>query len=187
LTKKSKIQAIQLIFSIKSNEAIIIRNSLVILTLKYSNSFDFDQNRQDRFNNMGLREVLLVEDDRVDALLVKKAFRSLKITNPIHHVENGEEALEFLQDSENNKPWIILLDINMPRMNGIEFLEEAKKDEDMRNIPVIVLTSSVEQRDRIDAFKFGIAGYMVKPVTYSDMLELVEAIKKYWTMSELPY
>ncbi len=136
---------------------------------------------------MRLREVLLVEDDRVDALLVKKAFRKLKIDNPIHHVENGEEALAFLKNSEKNKPWIILLDINMPRMNGIEFLEEAKQDENIRDIPVIVLTSSIEQRDRIDAFKFGISGYMVKPVTYTDMLELVEAIKKYWSMSELPY
>jgi CheY-like chemotaxis protein len=136
---------------------------------------------------MGLREVLLVEDDRVDALLVKKAFRSLKIDNPIHHVENGEEALAFLRNSENNRPWIVLLDINMPRMNGIEFLEEARKDDELKHIPVIILTSSVEQRDRIDAFKFGIAGYMVKPVTYSDMLELVEAIRQYWTMSKLPY
>jgi CheY-like chemotaxis protein len=136
---------------------------------------------------MGLREVLLVEDDRIDALLVKRAFRSLKINNPIHHVENGEEALEFLRNSENNKPWIILLDINMPRMNGIEFLKEAKQEESMQDIPIIILTSSVEQRDRVDAFKSGIAGYMVKPVTYSDMLKLVEAIKQYWTISKLPY
>ena len=136
---------------------------------------------------MGLREVLLVEDDRIDALLVKRAFRSLKINNPIHHVENGEEALEFLRNSENNKPWIILLDINMPRMNGIEFLKEAKQEESMQDIPIIILTSSVEQKDRVDAFKSGIAGYMVKPVTYSDMLKLVEAIKQYWTISKLPY
>ena len=133
------------------------------------------------------REVLLIEDDRVDALLVKKAFKSLSINNPVHHVENGEEALEFLENEENQEPWIILLDINMPRMNGIEFLEVAKKHEKLKQIPVIVLTSSMEQRDRFDAYNFGVAGYMIKPVTYDDLLKMMDAIKMYWSMSKLPY
>lgn len=137
--------------------------------------------------DISLREVLLVEDDRVDALLVKKAFRSLKINNPVHHVENGEEALDFLRNENNREPWIILLDINMPRMNGIEFLEVAKKDGKLKQIPVIVLTSSMEQRDRFDAYNFGVAGYMIKPVTYDDLLQLMDAIKMYWTISKLPY
>lgn len=137
--------------------------------------------------NKNQREVLLVEDDRVDAMLIKKAFKRLEINNPIHHVENGEDAVAFLKNEENVKPWIVLLDLNMPRMNGIEFLEIVKSDPELKNIPIIVLTSSLEQRDRSSAFDFGVAGYMVKPVTYADLLNLMEAIRQYWTFSKLPY
>lgn len=132
------------------------------------------------------KPVLLVEDDRVDAMTVKRAIRQIKMQHPMVHAENGEEALEYLQNSANEKPWIILLDLNMPKMNGIEFLEIAKKDPELQSIPVIVLTTSKEQQDRIESFRFGVAGYMIKPVDYSQFVEMMEAIKMYWSLSEQP-
>lgn len=132
------------------------------------------------------KPVLLVEDDRVDAMTVKRAIRQIKMHHPLIHAENGEEALEYLKNSSNEKPWIILLDLNMPKMNGIEFLQVAKKDEVLKSIPVVVLTTSKEQQDRIETFKFGVAGYMIKPVDYSQFVEMMQAIKMYWTLSQQP-
>lgn len=132
------------------------------------------------------KPVLLVEDDRVDAMTVKRAIRQIKMPHPLIHAENGEEALEYLNNPSNEKPWIILLDLNMPKMNGIEFLQVAKKDDSLKSIPVIVLTTSKEQQDRIESFKFGVAGYMIKPVDYSQFVEMMQAIKMYWTLSQQP-
>ncbi|MFT5833047.1 MAG: CheY-like chemotaxis protein [Cognaticolwellia sp.] len=132
------------------------------------------------------RPVLLVEDDRVDAMTVKRAIRQIKMHHPLIHAENGEEALEYLNNSSNEKPWIILLDLNMPKMNGIEFLQVAKKNDAFKSIPVVVLTTSKEQQDRIETFKFGVAGYMVKPVDYSQFVEMMQAIKMYWSLSQQP-
>lgn len=132
------------------------------------------------------KPVLLVEDDRVDAMTVKRAIRQIKMHHPLIHAENGEEALEYLTNPSNEKPWIILLDLNMPKMNGIEFLQVAKKDDTLKSIPVVVLTTSKEQQDRIETFKFGVAGYMIKPVDYSQFVEMMQAIKMYWTLSQQP-
>ncbi|HPG32572.1 MAG TPA: response regulator [Lentimicrobium sp.] len=132
------------------------------------------------------KPILLVEDDMIDAMTVKRALKELNILNPVVTVENGEEALTYLRDSENEKPGIILLDLNMPRMNGIEFLGIAKKDDNMKLIPVIVLTTSLDEIDRVDTFNLGVAGYMVKPVDYKKFVEVIKAIKLYWSLSELP-
>lgn len=132
------------------------------------------------------KPVLLVEDDRVDAMTVKRAIRQIQMHHPLIHAENGEEALEYLNNSSNEKPWIILLDLNMPKMNGIEFLQVAKKNDAFKSIPVVVLTTSKEQQDRIETFKFGVAGYMIKPVDYSQFVEMMQAIKMYWTLSQQP-
>ncbi len=129
--------------------------------------------------------ILLAEDDRVDAMTVKRALRDIHVTNPLIVVENGEEALEYLQDTSKEKPGIILLDLNMPRMNGIEFLEIAKKDDDIKRIPVVVLTTSQEDKDKIDSYNLGVAGYMVKPVDYLQFVEVVKTIHLYWTLSEI--
>ena len=102
--------------------------------------------------------ILLVEDDRVDAMTVKRALKELHVTNRLDIAENGEEALAFLRDPNNEKPGIILLDLNMPRMNGIEFLEVVKRDDRLRSIPVIVLTTSREEQDKVDSFNLGVAG-----------------------------
>lgn len=130
--------------------------------------------------------ILLVEDDQVDAMTVKRALRELKITNPLQIAENGEMALEFLRNDQNQNPGIILLDLNMPRMNGIEFLQEAKRDDVLKSIPVIILTTSKEEQDKISSFNLGVAGYMLKPVDYRQFVEVMKAINLYWTLSELP-
>jgi two-component system sensor kinase FixL len=130
--------------------------------------------------------VLLVEDDAIDAMTVQRAFRELKLNNSLAHVTNGEEALEYLRNEENVKPCVILLDLNMPRMNGVEFMKIAKADPDLRRIPIIVLTTSRNDRDILDSYDLSIAGYIVKPVDYKKFVEAIRTIDIYWTISELP-
>jgi Response regulators consisting of a CheY-like receiver domain and a winged-helix DNA-binding domain len=131
------------------------------------------------------KPILLVEDDRVDAMTVRRALKDIKVANRLDVVGNGEEALEFLRERKNEKPCIILLDLNMPKMNGIEFLKILKQDEFLRMIPVIVLTTSREEQDKMESFKFGVAGYMIKPVDYLQFVEVMKTINMYWTLSEL--
>jgi len=132
------------------------------------------------------RPILLVEDDSVDAMTVKRALKDLNVTNPMVRATNGEEALEYLSNASNNKPCVILLDLNMPKMNGIEFLKVAKADPKLRGIPAIVLTTSKDDRDKVDSFKLSVAGYIVKPVDYKKFVEAIKIINLYWTLSELP-
>ncbi len=134
----------------------------------------------------GTRPILLVEDDRIDVISVRRAFKDLKITNPLEIVSDGEEGLEFLTNPNNQAPCLILLDINMPRMNGIEFLKVVKNNENLRRIPVIVLTTSKGDRELVDSFDYGVAGYMVKPANYLQFMEVMKAINLYWTISEIP-
>ncbi len=132
------------------------------------------------------KPILLVEDDRVDAMTVRRALRDIKVMNRLDIVGDGEEALAFLRDPENEEPCIILLDLNMPRMNGIEFLTVAKQDKTLKRIPVVVLTSSSEEQDKVDSFDLGVAGYMIKPVDFHQFVEVMRTIDLYWTLSELP-
>jgi CheY-like chemotaxis protein len=127
-----------------------------------------------------------VEDDQVDAMTVKRALKELHVTNPLAHLENGEAALAHLRDPACEKPCIILLDLNMPRMNGIEFLRVIKSDVALKRIPVVVLTTSEEQQDKVNSFDLGVAGYMAKPVDYRQFVEVMRAINSYWTISEMP-
>ncbi len=127
-----------------------------------------------------------MEDDQVDAMTVKRALKDINVTNELDIVNDGEEALTFLKNFENEKPGIILLDLNMPKMNGIEFLKIAKKDESLKKIPVVVLTTSKEDQDKVDSFNLGVAGYMIKPVDYRKFVEVMKTIDMYWTLSELP-
>ena len=132
------------------------------------------------------KPILLVEDDRVDVMTVNRALKEIKVTNPVVNLENGEEALKYLRDPEKVKPCIILLDLNMPIMNGIEFLEVVKHDAQLRRIPVVVLTTSGEQQDKVNSFDLGVAGYMAKPVDYRQFVEVMRTIDAYWTISEVP-
>ena len=134
----------------------------------------------------GKKPILLVEDDRVDQITVKRALKDINVTNLLIIVSNGEEALEFLRDQKNEKPDIILLDLNMPKMNGIEFLRVAKQDNSLKRIPVVVLTTSKQDQDKIESFNLGVAGYMIKPVDYIQFVDVIKTINMYWTLSELP-
>lgn len=132
------------------------------------------------------KPVLLVEDDSIDAMTVRRAFRDLKLTNPLKHVTNGEEAMAYLQDQASPKPCLILLDLNMPKMNGIEFLKALRADPTLKKTPAIVLTTSSEARDVVASFRLSAAGYVIKPVDYKNFVEAIRTINLYWTLSELP-
>jgi len=129
---------------------------------------------------------LLVEDDRIDAMTVKRALKDLKVTNQLVHTVNGEEALDYLRNESNKKPCVILLDLNMPKMNGIEFLKITKGEEGLKKIPVVVLTTSREEQDVTESFNLSVAGYIVKPVDYKRFVEAIRVLDLYWTLSELP-
>ncbi len=129
---------------------------------------------------------MLVEDDHVDAMTVRRAFRDLSITNILIRSVNGEEALNYLSNEKSPKPFLILLDLNMPKMNGIEFLKIIKADDRLKKIPVVVLTTSQEKRDVVRSFDLGAAGYMVKPVDYARFVEIIDTVLLYWRTSELP-
>ena len=132
------------------------------------------------------KPILLVEDDRVDTMTVKRAFKDLKVINQLVNRVDGEEALEYLRSETNEKPCLILLDLNMPKMNGLEFLRIAKADDVLKKIPVIVLTTSMEKQDIAESFELGVAGYMVKSVEYKKFTETIGAIISYWVLSESP-
>ncbi len=131
--------------------------------------------------------ILLVEDDEVDVMTVKRAFRQNHITNPLFVASDGAEALEQLRGNELPKGRrIVLLDLNMPRMNGIEFLQELRSDKELAATPVVVLTTSNDDQDKVKAYNLNVAGYLVKPVTFTNFCELMVALNKYWSLVELP-
>ena len=136
--------------------------------------------------------ILLVEDDEVDVMNVKRAFKKYKITNPLYIAGNGIEALEMLRSQNNQSPIIpetrrlVLLDLNMPKMNGLEFLHEIRNDDNLKRTPVIVLTTSDEDKDRIEAYNLNVAGYILKPVTFANFADVMITLNKYWTLCEMP-
>ena len=132
------------------------------------------------------KPILLVEDDKIDAMTVVRALKEIKVTNEVVNCRNGEEALEYLRKDNNQAPCIILLDLNMPRMNGIEFLKIAREESLLTKTPVVILTTSKEDQDRLESFKLNAAGYIVKPVDYHQLVEVIKTINLYWTISELP-
>lgn len=134
-----------------------------------------------------LKPILLVEDDLVDAMTVKKVLKELKVTNPLILCKNGEEALEWLQSNRSELPGIILLDLNMPKMNGLEFLRVIKADDAFKIIPVVVLTTSEDHHDKLESYKLSIAGYMLKSFDYNRFIDVMKSIKAYWETSELSY
>lgn len=136
--------------------------------------------------------ILLVEDDQVDVMTVKRALKANKTINPLFVVPNGEEALNFLRHQgafssheKSPSPGIILLDLNMPVMNGIEFLKVIKADDNLKRIPVIVLTTSKADEDRVESFNLSVAGYIIKPMEFEKFVEVMKTIDLYWTLSEL--
>ena len=122
------------------------------------------------------KPILLVEDDHVDVMTVERAFKELGVTNQLYIVGNGERGLEFLRDERNKKPCLIILDLKMPKMNGLEFLTIIKQDELLRELPVIVLTVSKEEQDKVESFKLNVAGYLIKPVDYQQFVDVIRQI-----------
>jgi CheY-like chemotaxis protein len=142
---------------------------------------------------MGERQlnILLVEDDELDVMNVRRAFKKNNIVNPLYVAGDGIEALRMLRGEPDARPIpedrrIILLDLNMPKMGGIEFLRELRADPKLRATTVIVLTTSDEERDKVSAYDLNVAGYILKPITLSAFVEIMAALNKYWTVNELP-
>lgn len=133
--------------------------------------------------------ILIVDDDEVDRLLVRRAMKQNRFTNDLYETRHGEEALRFLRNErefqdpkEAPKPGLILLDLNMPVMNGLELLSELKMDAKLRTIPVVILTTSDAETDLVEGYSLGVAGYIVKPVDFLKFAGAVHAIGMYWTL-----
>ncbi|WP_437655960.1 response regulator [Sorangium sp. So ce1182] len=131
--------------------------------------------------------IILVEDDTVDVMNVRRAFERGKITNPLWVAGDGVEGLDLLRGTQVPRDRrLVLLDLNMPRMNGIEFLRELRADATLKATPVVVLTTSNDDRDKVDAYDLNVAGYLLKPVTFLSFVELMTALNRYWTLVEMP-
>ncbi|MBA2707259.1 MAG: response regulator [Gemmatimonadaceae bacterium] len=134
-----------------------------------------------------LLNILLVEDDAIDVMNVRRAFEKNNFMSPLFVAGNGLEALEILRgDSIPRERRLILLDLNMPKMNGIEFLQELRADPDLSSTPVVVLTTSNDDQDKIDAYNLNVAGYLLKPVTFNNFCERMTTLNKYWALVEMP-
>lgn len=131
--------------------------------------------------------ILLVDDDEVDVMAVKRAFKKLKILNPLIHAHNGEEGLALLRDSTKVKrPYLILLDLNMPRMGGLEMLREIRSDPLLEDSIVFILTTSKADEDKVAAYHEHIAGYIVKQRMEDGFLDAISMLNHYWRIVELP-
>ena len=131
--------------------------------------------------------ILLVEDDEVDVMNVRRAFERNNVSNPLYIAGNGLEALEILRNGTvPRERRLILLDLNMPKMNGIEFLQALRADPELASTPVVILTTSNDDQDKLDAYNLNVAGYLLKPVTFSSFCERMTALNKYWTLVEMP-
>ena len=134
--------------------------------------------------------ILMVEDDENDIIMTKRAFERYNLRNVLYVARDGEEALDFIyrrgdyQDSPT--PGLILLDIKLPKMDGIEVLRRLKSDPDKRHIPVVILTASRREKDKIESYKLGVNSYIVKPLDFSKFIEAVSTINLYWSLNQLP-
>lgn len=135
--------------------------------------------------------ILLVEDDEVDVMNVRRAFRKGNIKNPLYVATNGLEALEILRGGSHHFPEmpserrLIVLDLNMPKMGGIEFLQVLRADPQLRATPVVVLTTSNNDQDRLRAYNLNVSGYLLKPVTFATFVELMTTLNQYWALCEM--
>jgi len=137
--------------------------------------------------------VLLVEDDEHDIIATKRAWRMNHMSNPLYVVNNGEECLDYLyrrgayaDAATSPRPGIILLDVNMPRMDGLEVLKIIRENEQFSNLPVIMLTTSKAEEDRVRSYALGANAYIVKPIGFENFSEAIRTINLYWKLVELP-
>lgn len=129
-------------------------------------------------------KILLIEDDMIEVMKLNRVKTSLELNHDIIETNNAEDALKLLEQKDN-LPDIILLDLNMPKINGIEFLKILKADERLKYIPTIILTTSNNPRDLLECFKIGVAGYVLKPLKYEEYVAKIEKLLAYWSINEL--
>ena len=134
--------------------------------------------------------ILIVEDNELDREKIKRSFKRLGINSPVFSATDGAEALDLLRGKKASKgfskPFVILLDMNMPKMNGIEFLQEIRQDPEHKSTPVIIFTTSDRQQDIQNAYQYNIAGYIVKPLRREETLDALEKFSAYWQISKHP-
>ncbi|MFK7833631.1 MAG: response regulator [Winogradskyella sp.] len=133
---------------------------------------------------MNTLNILLIEDDMIEVMKLNRAMNSLQLNHKITEANNGEDALKLLEQKDN-LPDIIFLDLNMPKINGIEFLKILKADDRLKYIPTIILTTSNNQRDLLECYKIGVAGYVLKPLKYEEYVSKIEKLLSYWSINEL--
>lgn len=128
--------------------------------------------------------ILFIEDDNIETMKLQRTVSKLETKHNITEAKNGEEALNFLK-SDSDLPDIIFLDLNMPKMSGIEFLQILKADDVMKYLPTIILTTSENRADLLECYKIGIAGYILKPLKYEDYASKITKVLDYWEVNEL--
>lgn len=133
---------------------------------------------------INLLNILFIEDDIIEGMKFNRVLKTLNINHRLVEAANGEEALNILRKKEII-PDIILLDLNMPKLNGIEFLRILKNDQYLKQIPTIIFTTSNNHRDILECYKIGIAGYILKPLKYEDYQSIVKKTLDYWSVNEL--
>ena len=138
-----------------------------------------------------LLNILLVEDDEVDIMNVKRAFKKNKISNPLFIARNGLEALSMLRGNTDEgiqkldpTPKVILLDINMPKMGGLEFLQIIRNDPNLKSLSVFIMTTSDEESDKLTAYNLNVAGYILKPLSFERFVQAISVLNHYWRLCE---
>jgi CheY-like chemotaxis protein len=129
-------------------------------------------------------KILLVEDNLIEIMKMKRTISLLKLNHTLQEAKNGEEALQILENKANI-PDIILLDLNMPKISGIEFLRIIKANDDLKHIPTVILTTSSNQKDLLECYRTGMSGYVLKPLKYEDYVKKIESVLAYWSVNEL--
>lgn len=132
-------------------------------------------------------DIVIVEDDPSDAELIARVFRKHNMVNKIVLLKDGAEALDFFFGSKaTDQPKVVLLDLKLPKVNGIEVLQRLKSDERTKNVPVVVLSSSAEDHDIKDAYKYGVNSYVTKPIRFEDFANAVSELRMYWLLLNKP-
>jgi CheY-like chemotaxis protein len=138
--------------------------------------------------------ILMADDDLEDQMLVRNAWEKSRLNNDLRFVDDGEQLMDYVyrrgayaDPIDSPRPGVILLDLNMPKKDGYEALEEIKNDPDLRRIPVVVLTTSKAEEDIICSYNLGVSGFITKPVTFGGLVEAIKALRRYWfEIVELP-
>lgn len=130
--------------------------------------------------------LFLIEDDDIDVMCIKREFKTRKIANPVIRAKDGAEAFEYLESGKIAKPFIILLDLQMPRMNGLEFLAKLRQTEQFKDSVVFVLTTSQDEKDICESYNLNVAGYFVKDEVGEGFIGIVDILDGYWKVVHLP-